>query len=260
MARETYDFYLRKSWQALVHLAAMVVSGKNADGTAASVPVAIAFDQSAIPLSIADGANATQGAIADAVVAAGAAGTLSAKLRRLTTDTAAVLAACQAATPAGEAHLGAVGGDSLSITPILAVTTAVYAAGNSLGGKLTLTNAMRLSGGSGIWQSCLIIDKDNQKPALDILLFDSDPTSGTYTDKMAIASLSTDAAKLIRRLSVAASDYVTVNNVAIADLSAIGKVVKASGSANLFAVINNLSTPTFTSTTSFIVRFGFLRD
>ena len=45
------------------------------------------------PTTIADGADVTQGAIADAVVAAGAVGTLSAKLRRLTTDLAAVLAA-----------------------------------------------------------------------------------------------------------------------------------------------------------------------
>lgn len=37
-------------------------------------------------VTIADGADATQGAVADAVVAAGATGTVSAKLRRLTTD------------------------------------------------------------------------------------------------------------------------------------------------------------------------------
>lgn len=42
-------------------------------------------------VTVADGADVTQGAIADAVVAAGAAGTLSAKLRRLTTDLAALL-------------------------------------------------------------------------------------------------------------------------------------------------------------------------
>ena len=40
--------------------------------------------------TIADGADVTEGAIADAVVAAGAAGTVSAKLRRLTTDLDAV--------------------------------------------------------------------------------------------------------------------------------------------------------------------------
>jgi len=48
-------------------------------------------------VTIADGADVTQGAIADAVVAAGAAGTLSAKLRRLTTDLSALLAKLPAA-------------------------------------------------------------------------------------------------------------------------------------------------------------------
>lgn len=48
-------------------------------------------------VTVADGADVTQGAIADAVVAAGAAGTVSAKLRRLTTDLAALLAKLPAA-------------------------------------------------------------------------------------------------------------------------------------------------------------------
>lgn len=63
---------------------------------AASVPVVIASDQSAIPIagavaisgtvpvSVADGSDVAEGAVADAIVAAGAAGTLSAKLRRVT--------------------------------------------------------------------------------------------------------------------------------------------------------------------------------
>ena len=51
----------------------------------------IVADRQTGPLkTIADGADVTEGAIADAVVAAGAAGTVSAKLRRLTTDLDAV--------------------------------------------------------------------------------------------------------------------------------------------------------------------------
>lgn len=48
------------------------------------------------PISVADGADVTQGALADAVVAAGASGSISAKLRRLTTDIGAVLTALAA--------------------------------------------------------------------------------------------------------------------------------------------------------------------
>lgn len=49
-------------------------------------------------VTVADGADVTQGLIADAVVAAGAAGTTSAKLRRLTTDISAILAQLQGVT------------------------------------------------------------------------------------------------------------------------------------------------------------------
>lgn len=60
--------------------------------------------------TIADGADVAEGATTDAVVAAGAAGTVSAKLRRLTTDTDAIktsVAAIDAGTPVA---LGAGGG------------------------------------------------------------------------------------------------------------------------------------------------------
>ena len=53
-------------------------------------------------VTIADGDDATQGAIADAAVAAGAAGTVSAKLRRLTTDLSALLTELQGKADTGE--------------------------------------------------------------------------------------------------------------------------------------------------------------
>ena len=59
------------------------------------------------PATIADGADVTEGAVAHAVVAAGAAGTVSAKLRRLTTD----LSALSAKIPA----LGSRTGNSLPV-------------------------------------------------------------------------------------------------------------------------------------------------
>lgn len=59
-------------------------------------------------VTIADGADVTEGAIADAIVAAGAAGTVSAKLRRLTNDMSAAVTALQAALPAGSNVIGGV--------------------------------------------------------------------------------------------------------------------------------------------------------
>jgi hypothetical protein len=67
------------------------------------------------PATVADGADVAEGATTDAVVAAGAAGTVSAKLRRLTTDLDAFKTANHAdlisATPAGTNLIGKVGLD-----------------------------------------------------------------------------------------------------------------------------------------------------
>lgn len=69
---------------------------------AESLPAVLASDQSAIPVTVSSGSHAipdgddvTQGAIADDMVAAGAVGTVSAKLRRISSDLDAVKTAVE---------------------------------------------------------------------------------------------------------------------------------------------------------------------
>lgn len=61
-------------------------------------------------VTIADGADVTQGAIADAPASAGGTGTLSAKLRLMTTELNSIATSVASATPAGSANIGNVGG------------------------------------------------------------------------------------------------------------------------------------------------------
>lgn len=83
----------------------MAWSPRNANGSATSAnsePVVIASDQAAVATkaaaaAFADGWDVNSGATTDAVVAAGASGSISAKLRRLTTDLAAASAKLPAA-------------------------------------------------------------------------------------------------------------------------------------------------------------------
>jgi hypothetical protein len=162
---------------------------------------------------------------------------------------------------AGELHIGEVGGSSAQIQPTLAVDTAAYQAGDCVGGKLTLTNAMRVSGGTGVLQSLFLMDRSGtQKPALEILIFNADPTSSTLTDNSAVSLHADDISKVIRRLSIAATDWVLVAGNYIADLSPGGRILAASGSANLYATIVAVGAPDFVATTDLIVRFGIMRD
>lgn len=163
-------------------------------------------------------------------------------------------------TPAAsEVHLGQVGGHTALVTPSITVDTAVYASGDVVGGKLTLANAMRVTGGTGVLQSLMILDRSNQKPAGDVFIFDSDPTNGTYTDNGAV-SFGTDDLKLLGRINISASDYVTANSKAFQAKTGLGLVVKAVTGTSLYAVFVNTSAPDFVAGTDFQLRFGFLQD
>lgn len=166
-------------------------------------------------------------------------------------------------TPAAtEAHLGAVGGNTtrIAVTPTVS-TSPAYSNGDVVGGVQTLTSAMRVSGGTGILQSIFINDKGNQKAAFELLIFNQNPSNGTYTDNGAFSLNATDEGFLIRRVSVSAGDYLTLSSHASADLGSLGRVVQAVGSANLYVIaVLNVSTPTYATTTDLTFSYGFLQD
>ena len=157
---------------------------------------------------------------------------------------------------ASEAHVGEVGSsaDVISVTP--AIDTNAYTSGDAVGGKQTLTSAARVSGGKVLLNSVVVVDKGNQKKPLTILFFDSDPSAATITNNAAFA-FSTDITKVVGRVNVVAGDYETVDSKAVACVKAIGLEMKASGSANLYAAVVTTDTPTYTSASDLIFRYGF---
>lgn len=165
----------------------------------------------------------------------------------------------QGATPSGENHIGSIGGNTFTLAVTQTTNASAYEAGDAVGGKITITSAMRVSGGTGVLQSIQVIDKGNQKVALELLIFDSDPTAATITDDTAFV-YSTDISKQIARIPIAASDYVTLNSIATASIGGLSRIIKASGSANLYAALITTGTPTYISTSDIIITFGILQD
>lgn len=161
---------------------------------------------------------------------------------------------------AGEAHLGEVGGSAITLSPTVTVDTNAFTAGDVVGSKLTLTSAMRVSGGTGILDSIYVQEKGSQAAVLDILIFNADPSNGTYTNNGAFTANDTDMAMCIARVHIATTDYVATGGYTSASLGGLGKIVAASGSGNLYAVIITSGTPTYSATTSLKVRFGFKRN
>jgi len=144
---------------------------------------------------------------------------------------------------------------NIALTPT--ISTSVYVAGYCVGGKLTLTDAMRASGASGLWHSLHIIDRGNQKAALVIQIYNANPTAATLTDHTTVA-YSTDLGKVIATVLVTAADYNSAGGISFADII-IDHAVAASGSAHLYASATCVGVPDYVTTTDLTYDFGFIQ-
>ena len=143
----------------------------------------------------------------------------------------------------------------ISVTPT--INTAIYATGDAIGGKQTLTGAARGSGGVACLESVAIIDKGNQKAACDILFFDSDPAAATITNNAAFV-FSTDISKLVGIVHIATTDWITIDSNAICHIANIRKQMLTVGTANLFVAVVGTGTPTYLTAGDLIFKYGFL--
>ncbi len=76
-------------------------------------------------------------------------------------------------------------------------TGSAYASGNAVGTLLTFSNAVRNAQWGGIIQSASVIDKSGQSVPYDLILFTSNPSSTTVTNKSAVAVAGADAFKML---------------------------------------------------------------
>lgn len=187
---------------------------------------------------------------------AAATGTTDGDYCAFTVDATGRLWSHVGAIDAGETHIGEVSEPRkvISVTPT--VDTAANATGDAIGDKQTLTSAARVSGGHVTLDTLVMIDKANQKAACDILFFDSDPAAATITTNSAFA-FSTDIDKLIGIVHVATTDWITVDSQAVLSLKNINLVLKASGSANLYAAVVGTGAPQYSAVDDLIFKYGF---
>lgn len=171
------------------------------------------------------------------------------------------LASESATISGGEAHIGQVGGTTQVIAVQPTVDTAAYASGDCIGGKLTITNAARVSGGSGVLQSIRAVNRSaSQNKRLRIVVFNADPTNATLTDNAAFV-FSTDDYKVVDVFDIGVSDWKTIDSKFVATLRNLGVPFKAVGSANLFAaLIDGGDAIDFVNATDLQIAFGILQD
>jgi hypothetical protein len=164
----------------------------------------------------------------------------------------------------GENHIGSVGGNT-SIAKItgaqVGVSGAAYASGDVLGDQSPIAvSVMRINNGTAVLQSVVIGDLSNQSAALDLLIFDANPSGSTFTDNSPVDIADADLPKLIGTVSVAAADYVAFADSSAAVLKGIALPIKANGAYNTVWVVPvTRGTPTYVAD-ELSISLGVLQD
>jgi hypothetical protein len=140
----------------------------------------------------------------------------------------------------------------------IAAAGAAYHANDSVGPAFALTGLMRMdAGGSGCIDSITVGDAANQKIALDVTIFDSNPSGSTFTDNSATSIVAADVPKVVAKVSFVAGDYTSFNAIAFATKSDLGIPVY-SGTVP-YAAVTTRGTPTYTAS-CLTLTFGVRRD
>ena len=154
-----------------------------------------------------------------------------------------------------------VGGFTKIITVTPTIEAAAYVAGDLVGGKLSFSNVLRPIANAdhtGLIQSIIITDLGTQSAALDLVLFDVDPTNTTFTEN---AAFDIDDTDLLTILGVAAiTDWKAFNDNSVGLALNMAMPFNLGTNNTLYGALISRGTPTYASTTDLTVRIGVLQD
>lgn len=240
-------------------LSVPVVAGQQT--MAASLPVTVASDQSAVPVSAASLPLPT-GAATAALQGGGLPAALGAGggLKVDGSGTALpVSGTVTANVAASENVIGLVGASDTVVTVTPTLDTNVYASGDLLFDSTEITNAVRANGGHSILESITVIDKADQGVAFTLLFANAATDFGTLNN--APDPDDTEAATVIGFVPVAIGDYVDLGGARVACVRNIGLMLKAGGATTslYIAGVNGTGTPTY-GASELVFQLGFLRS
>jgi hypothetical protein len=157
-------------------------------------------------------------------------------------------------------HVGKVGGATTVAAVTLSIDTAAYASGDLIADTQIVEGALRLTNGTGVLQSLVLVDRADQGVALDVYFLDSSVTMGTENSAPSISD--DNAGSILGVVSLTTSDYNDLGGARVGHKENIGIVLKAaSGTDDIYvAVVNGTGTPTYGAADALRLRLGILQD
>jgi len=133
------------------------------------------------------------------------------------------------------------------------ITAGAYAAGDAIGGLITLGVGGSLP--SGVLQYVGLVDKAKQSGVIDVVFFNA--TFTATADNAAFDPTDADlAAAWLATVAITAADYSNYNDNGTASVSAGGVPFVTAGA--LYVQLVARGAPTYTSTTDLLLKIGIL--
>jgi len=141
------------------------------------------------------------------------------------------------------------------------VSGAAYGTGDVLGTTSPIKiEPIRDLYGTGILHSVVVQDLSAQSGAIDLVVFDSNPTATTFTDNSALDIADADLPKVIGIVSIVSTDYASFADSSVAVLTNAGLPVKSLATTpNLWICPVSRDTKTYVAN-ELSLAIGFLQD
>jgi len=151
----------------------------------------------------------------------------------------------------------------LEATPTVSAS-AIYASGDSVGGEITLSNALRekfavndLRNGTATIRSVVITDLGKQSANLDVIFFDTVPANG-FGDNVPITVTDVDLVNVIGVAQI--TTWVAFNDSSVGIAHDLYIPFALGTGTKLYAAIVSRGTPTYASTSDLTLRLGLTLD
>lgn len=158
--------------------------------------------------------------------------------------------------------MGIIIGSTNIVSSTLTVQAAAYAAGDIVGGKITLTGVVvsPLDRPTGIIHSVAITDKAGQDVDYDVVFFDTDPSNTTFTENSALTLSDTDLPTIVGVAQVTTHVAFAASGVNILHGANIPFKITDTSTNALYACVITRGAPTYASTSDVTLRIGVLQD
>jgi hypothetical protein len=142
----------------------------------------------------------------------------------------------------------------LSVTPT--ISTGIYAAKDAIGGLLTFANAASSSGRPIMVSSASLIDKDQERAEIDLVLFKA--SIGAPTDNAVFDPTDAELIECVGVIQFNIVDYADFSDNCVAVRYGLGLDIDLDGT-DLYGALVARSTPTYTATNDIVVSLRIVQ-